>query len=357
MILLLCAALPAAAQDDARVIARRASFTLMPVFQLWSVENGQRFSEFSTVLSLYYPLSRAAAVSFRTSQAATGGDPASLSGLTDSQLGFTYHLERYNVVMSLGLNLPSGVKDLEQEEFNTSLLFSNTLFDFRVPSFGQGVAVNPGAVWAIPLNDDIVAGIGASYQYRGPFKPLKEFDDFDPGDEFLVTGGVDARISETGTISSDLVVTFYGADKLGSSEVFAAGTKIVANAQWRNEFGRSVLTLFARYRSLGRDEVGLAGVLVALDQSAVPNQFEILASYTFPVRRGITMRISGGARVYQETPGPFTGVSLFGLGVDPEFTISPTIRIPLTVRLQAGSMKNNGSLFGLDIGTGINITF
>jgi hypothetical protein len=96
---------------------------------------------------------------------------------------------------------------------------------------------------------------------------------------------------------------------------------------------------------------------VAQDQSRVPDQFEILASYAFPVRRGITMRISGGARVYQETPAPFTGISLFGLGVDPEFTISSTVRIPLSLRLQAGSLKNNGSLFGLDIGTGINVTF
>ena len=358
MLLSACAVLSAAAQqDDLRVIGRRASVTVLPVFQTWSVENGSRFSEFSTSLSLYYPVSRAAAITLHTSQAATGGDPTSISGLTDTQLGFAYHLERYNVVMNLGVNLPSGVRDLEQDEFATSVSLSNTLFDFRVPNFGQGVSINPGAVWGMPLNDDLVIGAGASYHYRGPFRPLKEFDDFDPGDEVLFTGGVDARLSATGSISADLVVTFYGSDKLGSNEVFASGNKIVANVRWRNEFGRNVLTVVGRYRTLGRDEVGLGGILVPQDQNLVPDQFEFLASYLFPIRRGITMGISGGGRFFQETPAPFTGASLFVLGLSPEFTVSSTVRIPVSLRLQAGSLKNNGSLFGLDIGAGLNVSF
>jgi hypothetical protein len=341
------------AQDNLHVISQQGTVSIMPLYQSWSVDS--RFSEFSTGIGLYYPLSRTASLSVRTSHAATGGDPASISGLGDIQLGGSYHLERYHLVLGLGVNIPSGVKEMTQEEFETSVLFSNTLFDFRMPSFGQGLTLNPSAVWALPVNDNLVLGAGASYQYRGAFKPLKDYDDFDPGDEVLLTGGVDARLDETNTVSVDLIVSFYGSDKLGSEEVFAGGNKFVARGKWDKSIGTNEFAVDVLYRTLARDEVGVGGVLVPGAESLVPNQFEIFASYRFAIRRNTRMTLTAGGRFYQETPAALTGASLFVLGADPEFTVSEGIRVPVHLRIQAGSLKGGGTLFGLDLGAGVEI--
>ncbi len=342
------------AQDNLHFISQQGMVTVAPQYQSWSAD-GLSYSEISTGIGQYYPLSRTASVSVRTAHAATGGDPASVSGLADIQLSGSYHLERYHMIFGLGLNIPSGIKEMTQEEFETSVLFSNTLFDFRIPTFGQGLTLNPSAVWAFPVNDNLVIGAGASYQYRGAFKPVKEFEEFDPGDEVLLTGGVDARLNESNTVSLDLIFSFYGSDKLGSAEIFSAGTKFVARGRWGKSFGTNEFAVDVLYRTFAREEVALGSVLVQGEESLVPSQFELIASYQFAIRKSTRMRLSAGGRFYQETPAAFTGASLFVLGADPEFTLSQSIRIPVHFRLQAGSVKGGANLTGFDLGAGVKI--
>jgi hypothetical protein len=343
--------------SDTYIISQRASLTIMPVYERWSMKAGTAFSEASVALSVYYPLAQDFSVSVRGAQANTGGDVTKISSLTDTQLSLQYHVESADLLLSCGVNFPSGKKELTADEFTTSALLSNEIFNLQFPSYGQGLNVNPGFTWALPINEDLVAGIGATYQYKGKFRPLAGVDDYDPGDEVLIVGGLDVRLSEVAVVSGDVIFTTYAKDKLGGEDVFAAGSKWVANAQFRQYFDQDELWLLARYRTRGKNEVAVAGSLVPEANKVSPNQFEVLGRYRVRLSERLFAAFLAEGRFYETTSAPVSGINLFGLGVAPEILISPTVSIPARIKFQFGSMKDGDTLSGFEVGVGMGVTF
>ncbi len=73
---------------------------------------------------------------------------------------------------------------------------------------------------------NIVLGLSASYQFKGEFEPVEEIENYKPGNELLLTGGIDVRVNETANFSSDIVFTVYGTDKLSGEKVFCLREQI-----------------------------------------------------------------------------------------------------------------------------------
>lgn len=347
----------ALSQADPYIISRQGYVRVLPLHQSWSVDGGVKFSETSLVTTVYAPLSRVAGMTLRAAGGGSGGDVASLSGLSDVQASFSYHLEKANMVLGLQVNVPSGKKKLTQEEFETSGLFSNNIFHLQIPNFGTGFNVEPSAVWAVPVSDGFVLGLGASYQYKGKFQPLDEFGDYDPGDEFLVTGGFDVRLGEGATLSADAVFSAFGKDKLDDEVVFAAGSKIVVHAQLRKDFGDNELALGVRYRSRAKSEFQVGDKLVSEDEKVEPDQVELAGSYAMRVNDRFSVSILAEGRFYQETSAAFSGITLGGVGLAPVLTLSDNVSLPARLKYYTGSMKGGGTLTGFEAGIGVSMNF
>lgn len=350
-----------AAVSYSQIISQRGSARIQFNYQSWSLKDTVDVSEITIPLSFYYPVNRNFSVTLRGNGASASGDNLeSVGGMTDTQLGFSYLLENANLVFNLGFNLPTGKKKLSIEEFTTSGLISNNVFNFNTPNFGQGLNVNAGFTWAIPAGDAFVFGLGASYQYKGSFKPLEALaEDYSPGDEILVTGGFDARVGSTATFSTDAIFTLFGTDKIGDAEVFSPGNRVVLNAQFRNYFGFNEFWLFARFRSRAKNEQAaiLGQALVKETENSNPKQFEVMSHYRLRLNPNIYLRILAEGRFYEKTALDFSGVNLFGGGLAPEFTISRSVTVPVVFKFFTGSFKDGPSLTGLEIGAGLNISF
>jgi hypothetical protein len=234
---------------------------------------------------------------------------------------------------------------------------SANIFNFQVPNFGQGFNISPGLTWAAPVRDNFVLGLGASYQYKGSFKPVAGLTgDYNPGDEVLLTGGLDLRLNETTTLSSDLIFTLYSMDKIGDTEIFAAGNKLVANAQFRKYFDFNELWLFARYRSSAKNDLAAGGQLVTEDEKTTPDQIELLGHYQARFTRRFSMRFLAEGRVYQDTP-VFDGVKLFGGGLAPVFLLSPNFQVLGHFKYLTGGFDGGARLSGLEVGVGMLARF
>jgi hypothetical protein len=321
------------------------------------VEDGAAFSEVSVAVSLSQPIGQQASVTFRGAGASANGDVATLSGLSDSQLSFSYNAERAHLILGLGLNLPSGHTDLTSDEFETSLLLSSRVFNLQVPSFGTGFNVNPGVIWAVSLSANVVLGLAASYQYKGSFTPVEGMGSYAPGDEVVGTGGLEFRLNPTTTLSADLVFTTYGRDKLDGNEVFAAGSKVVVNAQLRKYFGHDQLWILGRYRSSAKNELAVGGSLVPEVSKTDPDNFDVLGVYTVRIDDRFSFGILGEGRFYQETDNTISGINLLGIGVSPELSLSSSVSIPARLKFQFGSMKGGRTLTGLELGVGISYAY
>ncbi|MEK7249355.1 MAG: hypothetical protein AAB209_02925 [Bacteroidota bacterium] len=335
-------------QQEANVISQRGSLQIQPLYQRWSLDSSA-FSEASSVLSVYQPVSRSASLSLYGSFGSASGDVTPLRGLTDVQLSGNYYLESANLVFSLGVGIPSGKKKLAPDEFLTSILLTNNVFRLQVPHFGAGFSLSPGVIWALPLSDDFVVGLGATFQYRGPFSPLQNFGTYDPGEEVSGTIGLDVRVDETSTLSADVVYTRYGKDKLDGVEALAPGDKVFAALQFKKYFNMDQLLFLATYRTKAKAEIA-PGFLQ-------PNQAELFTAYTAHFTDRFAMQFSFEGRFFQETSAPFSGFRLLGAGVTPEFTISDNLTIPLRFKYTYGKGPNDAKLSGIDAGVGIVLSY
>ncbi|MFB3105756.1 MAG: hypothetical protein ACE1ZA_12665, partial [Pseudomonadales bacterium] len=160
------------AQDDALYLSSQQQPVRISIGALYQsyTENDSSLSEVSIPLAISIPIGRNLGVSLIASQASASGDNVeSLSGVSDVQVGLSYYqkIGQGSVVVSLGVNLPSGKRELTQDEFETSIFLSQHFFNFRVPGFGQGFNISPGVIMAFPVSENAVFGVGASYQIKG----------------------------------------------------------------------------------------------------------------------------------------------------------------------------------------------
>lgn len=345
------------AQTQSYLISQQGFFSMEPRYQYWSFVDAFSFSQAGSAMALYYPVGREFSVLVRGVPASTGGDLSGLSGYSDTQLGLTYHIENPDVVFTLGVNVPTGKTELTNAEFLTSIVLSNALFDLQTPSFGQGFCVNPGVIWAIPLSDDIVAGVGASYNYRGKYRPLQGSNDYDPGDELIFNGGLDLRLDETATVTGDLVFTHYANDQYDGRDIFAAGNKVNANVQFTKSIGQNELSLLVRFRTRAKNSASSGAGLVPDAEKIDPDRWELDAQYRFRLSDAVSLRLLAEAKYYQETPAPISGVNLGGLGVAPEFTVSRSLLLPITIHYQYGKLKDGRKLSGIEAAAGMKILF
>lgn len=341
-----------AMQEEEDIIPQRGLLQITPLFQRWSLDSAS-ISETSAGVFLYQPLTRAASVSLRGSFAATGGDVTGLSGLTDIHLSGNYYWENPGLVFGLTIGVPSGRKKLSLGEFQTSAVLAENVFRFQVPTFGSGFNVTPNIMWALPLSEDVVFGLGAAFQYRGEYTPIENAGTFKPGDEILGTFGLDVRVAEVSSLAIDIVYTRYGKDKLNGVDVFASGDKIRAAAQFRTSFDQNDLLVLATFRSKAKAEAGFGGALSPLQQRLTPNQGELLVAYAVRFSPRFTTQFQIEGRFFEKTPAFFSGYTLVGIGAVPEVALSDDVGVPLRLRYFYGTAESGRTLNGLEAGLGL----
>lgn len=345
------------ADREAQLISQTGTLSVMPLYQRWSMDS-VAFAEASSIVSLYYPVSREASVSLRGAFGSTSGDISSLGGVADMELSGTYHLESANLVFNLGIGIPSGKKELTADEFGTSLVLANTLFRFQIPHFGEGVRLSPGVLWALPMSEDVVLGFGLTYQYRGRFEPLQNFGKYDPGDEVSATAGFEVRIGDASSLSGDVIYTHYGVDKLNDADFFSAGDKILSVLQYRTFFDLDELLIHGTYRTRAKPDVALGRILTPLKDRLEPALGELFVSYTSEFSKNFSAQFSLEGRFFESTAVPFSGFTLVEVGVQPTFVLADGISLPLRLKYVYGNVTStSGALSGIEAGVGLVLSY
>lgn len=364
LVYLLLATTTALADDIFQISKSSAQKNFMKfssVYQSWTFAGDVDFSELSFPVFMIFQPRRDLSVSLLASQSSVRGDGLqTLKGFSDTQVQLNYRPRGYNLVFHLGFNLPSGKKQLTEEEFATSLVLSQNVFDFQIPNLGQGFNLSAGLSWTTRLNDQLVVGLGASYQYRGPYRALNDLlDDYKPGTELLFTGGLDIRLNNTTSFNTDIIFTHFGTDQIGSDQVFAPGNRVVFNAQFRKYFNFNELWLFVRYRNRSKNQraVQIGGDLLTEDQKTYPSHFEFKGHYRVRMKRSFYVKFVLDGRFYQETSTDFSGINLFGVGLAPEFSLSRNLILPVTLKYFTGGDKNGENISGFQFGLGLGYFF
>lgn len=168
---------------------------------------------------------------------ADGAGKSTISGLTDTQVRFNYTFGSDAVVVTAGLNLPSGQYEVEEDKIAAAGQIGNDFLAFPVSSFGSGMAITTGVAAARPLGDWNLA-VGGSIRKSTEFGAY-DIDDvtlrFEPATEMRLRAGVD-RFALGGRVLFGLMYSIFGDDSCEGCEsgtsrtTYSTGNRLTAQA-------------------------------------------------------------------------------------------------------------------------------
>jgi len=182
------------------------------------------------------------------------GLESKLNGLGDVRVQASHSFMEDQVVFSLGLNLPTGKKELSANEEATVLaLLAQNYLNLPMRRFGQGLGISATAGLAQMLGE-WRCGVGASYRYTGEYDPYEGYTDYNPGDVMTVNAGADRMFGAT-AFSLNLIFSSYGADKTSDVKTFQQSTQMAVQAGLGHELNSGRLNFGLGYLSRGKNDL------------------------------------------------------------------------------------------------------
>ena len=212
-----------------------------------------------------------------------GGTPtkvkSELSGLTDTQLRLNYGFGQDFVVVTAGVNIPTGSAMIEPDQVAAATRIGSDFLTFPVSGFGSGLGFTGGVALARPVgewNFGFGASVRQSTEYEpfldGTGAPLK----FTPGPEYRARMGLDHGFG-TGRMSFGLTFSKFGDDKANAT-TFNTGSRFIGQFAMNNSLGSTgvdySLVVWDLYRASGTQ----------IDGAASPSGNITNASMTFGIR-------------------------------------------------------------------------
>lgn len=142
-----------------------------------------------------------------------------LSGITDTQLRANYSIGQDFLVLTAGVNLPTGSATVTPSELAAATQIGSDFLTFPISGFGSGLGMTGGFALARPMGAWNF-GFGASLRYAGSYEPFEDGSGtatkFQPGPEYRVRTGVDHPFG-TGRISFGVTYSKFGDDKANAT--------------------------------------------------------------------------------------------------------------------------------------------
>ena len=219
----------------------------------YTLKNGgaeNRISELVVPVAAIFRLSDRLSFDVATAYAravndATGAARSSVTGLTDTQLRASWIFGEDALVLTGGVNLPTGRSTVTESQFRAAGQIGNDFLLFPISSMGSGLAATGGAAVARPLGSWNV-GAGASFRYASEYTPY-EFSGararYQPGSEYRLRLGVDRTIG-AGRFWLGTTYSAFGADQAGGQS-FNTGNRVIVQTAYDNALGASRFTVVA----------------------------------------------------------------------------------------------------------------
>ena len=244
-------ALPAAAQTFYDSNIRSA-----PQFVQYRVRApvNETISEFTTPIFVVIPVSSTLNFDVGTAYAWARVSPngsnteatSTISGLTDTQVRANLALGTDFVILTAGLNLPTGRESATQAQQLAAFRIGSDFLAFPISNMGTGLGLTGGVALASPVGAWNL-GAGASVRRSSAYEPVVAAGDarlrFEPGNEYRARVGIDHAFG-TGRVAFGVTYSKFGDDDLGGS-IYNTGDRYVAQAGFNTSYGGAKLLVNA----------------------------------------------------------------------------------------------------------------
>jgi hypothetical protein len=182
--------------------------------------------------------------SYSRAKVTSGSAKSEINGLTDTQLRGNLTLGSDFVVLTAGVNLPTGRSSVTTDQQTAAGRIGSDFLAFPISNMGTGLAATAGIAVARPLGDWNI-GFGGAVRHSAAYDPFdvpgQPVLRFTPGDEYRARVGIDRGLF-TGRMSLGLTYSAFGDDDAGGS-VYNTGNRVIAQAILTNSLAGSQVTL------------------------------------------------------------------------------------------------------------------
>ena len=288
-----------------------------------------------------------------------GGQSATLSGLTDTNVGMTLGLGPDWLVVSGDATLATGAGALSIEESLVAGVVAADLLPFAIDTWGSGGSVGGSLAAATQLGAWGV-GLAAGYRVAREFEPLADLAfGYRPGDQLQLRLALDRDLGVS-TLSAVVGYQRFDDDQLVGLNLFRSGSRVQGLVSVVFPLGlRSSALVHAgvQHRSKGTlllDESLLAGA----GDSPSQQLFSVGADLRVPLGRSAALLPTTELRVFRAEDGASQGwvgtagaqldLRLAGNSARTRLVLSPSARLR-TGRVVVEEDAESG-VFGWDVG-------
>ena len=192
----------------------------------------ERITEVAVPVFAIVPIGRRLSVDVGTAWAQStvrySGGESTVSGMTDTQLRANLTLGSDFIVLTAGVNLPTGRSTVELPQLLAASRIANDFLAFPISSMGSGTAVTGGIAIARPVGAWNL-GAGGSVRVASEFEPVRPASGpvprYQPGNEYKVRLGAD-RTAGRGQLALGLTWSTFGEDDFEGS-IYNTGDRLV----------------------------------------------------------------------------------------------------------------------------------
>lgn len=281
-----------------------------------------------------------------------------LSGVSDTWIRATYMLPNNYLMFNVGLGMPTGKTELSDVESFFAQYLSESAFQFRLPSYGQGMSMRVGAALAIPYQDKYIFGLGANYTYKTKYKPIAtdSLGEYLPGNEVSIFAGVDALLSDVSKIKADIIYSIYGTDEYDGYKIYGSGNKILFVLSYQGIIAEKNTYLSLRIRQKGRNEFWTPLNNSPDSYLKNGNQIEFNAMIEAYKMDALVLHGLLDARIYSKNENQLRDATIFGFGIGSGYELSENTVLQLNLKYLTGQYQST-AVSSVDIYAGLKYQF
>lgn len=182
---------------------------------------------------------------YANARVTSGAERSEVSGLTDTQLRASYTFGGDFVVLTAGVNLPTGESSVTRGQLLAAGRIGNDFLAFPVSEMGAGLAATGGVAVARPIGDWSV-GVGLAVRRSRAYEPFDlpgQTFRYQPGTEFRARLGVDHPIA-AGRLALGVTYAAFGREDAGGS-AYNTGDRVIAQGELTGVVGAHDYTIAA----------------------------------------------------------------------------------------------------------------
>src|SRR5688572_9292524 len=243
-----------------------SSVRLAPQFHAYDIKAplNEKITQFSLPFYVMLPVTPAFTVDVGTAYATvtldrettSGPESSTMSGLTDTQVRANYAFGQDFVVITAGVNVPTGSATVDLTKLDAATRIGSDFLMFPISGFGSGLGFTGGVAVAKPAGVWNL-GFGASVRQSAEYEPFKDPTTgaptkYQPGPEYRARLGADHPFG-TGRVSFGFTYSKFGDDK-SNAATFNSGDRYVGQFAMNNSFANGMdysLVLWNLYRTSG----------------------------------------------------------------------------------------------------------